>query len=164
MGTMASQIISLTIVYSSVYSDADQRKYQSSASLAFVWGNPRRPVDSSHKGPVTLKMFPFDDVRWRHHPLRYVKSKPYYPIYGFWKAFSIASLCIGICSKAENGFIVNAIPVYASPKIEDNPVISLQGHGQKLFIQLEDKNSSHSTENLEPEWTFSMVINKHYLI
>ena len=33
---MASQITSLTIVYSTVYSDADQRKHQSSASLAFV--------------------------------------------------------------------------------------------------------------------------------
>ena len=40
MGAIASQITSLTIVYSTVYSDADQRKYQSSASLAFVWGTP----------------------------------------------------------------------------------------------------------------------------
>ena len=38
MGPIASQITSLTIVYSIVYSDADQRKHQSSASLAFVWG------------------------------------------------------------------------------------------------------------------------------
>ena len=38
MGTIASQITSLTIVYSTVYSGADQRKYQSSVSLAFVWG------------------------------------------------------------------------------------------------------------------------------
>ena len=38
MGAMASQITSLTIIYSIVYSDADQRKHQSSASLAFVWG------------------------------------------------------------------------------------------------------------------------------
>ena len=38
MGAIASQITSLTIVYSTVYSDADQRKHQSSASLAFVWG------------------------------------------------------------------------------------------------------------------------------
>ena len=37
MGAIASQITSLTIVYSTVYSDADQRKHQSSASLAFVW-------------------------------------------------------------------------------------------------------------------------------
>ena len=38
MTTMASQITSLAVVYSTVYSDADQRKHQSSASLAFVWG------------------------------------------------------------------------------------------------------------------------------
>ena len=38
MGAMASQITSITIVYLSVYSGADQRKHQSSASLAFVWG------------------------------------------------------------------------------------------------------------------------------
>ena len=41
---------------------ADQRKHQSSASLAFVRGIHRRPVNSPHKGPVTRKMFPFDDV------------------------------------------------------------------------------------------------------
>ena len=62
MGAMASQITSLTIVYSTVYSDADQRKHQSSASLAFVWWIHRRPVNSLHKWPVTRKMFPFDDV------------------------------------------------------------------------------------------------------
>ena len=38
MTTTASQITSLTVVYSIVYSGADQRKHQSSASLAFVWG------------------------------------------------------------------------------------------------------------------------------
>ena len=59
---IASQITSLTIVYSTVYSDADQRKHQSSASLAFVWGIHRGPVNSPHKWPVTRKMFPFDDV------------------------------------------------------------------------------------------------------
>ena len=62
MGMLASQITSLTIVYLTVYSDADQRKYQSSASLAFVWGIHRGPVNSLHKWPVTRKMFPFDDV------------------------------------------------------------------------------------------------------
>ena len=62
MATMASQITSLTIVHSIVYSDADERKHQSSASLVFVWGINRWPVNSPHKGPVTRKMFPFDDV------------------------------------------------------------------------------------------------------
>ena len=40
----------------------NQRKHQSSASLAFVRGIHRWPVNSLHKGPVTRKMFPFDDV------------------------------------------------------------------------------------------------------
>ena len=38
------------------------KKTQSSASLAFVWGIHWSPVNSQHKGPVTQKMFPFDDV------------------------------------------------------------------------------------------------------
>ena len=62
MGAMVSQITRLTIVYSTVYSGADQRKHQSSASLAFVLGIHRWPVNPPHKGPVTRKMFPFDDV------------------------------------------------------------------------------------------------------
>ena len=62
MGVIASYITSLTIVYSTVYSDADQRKHPSSVSLAFVWGIHRGPVNSPHKWPVTRKMFPFDDV------------------------------------------------------------------------------------------------------
>ena len=62
MSAIASQITSLTIVYSIVYSDADPRKHQISASLAFVWGIHRGPVNSPHKWPVTRKMFPFDDV------------------------------------------------------------------------------------------------------
>ena len=62
MGEMASQITSITIVYSTVYSDADQRKHQSSASLAFVRGIHRGLVNSLHKWPVTQKMFPFHYV------------------------------------------------------------------------------------------------------
>ena len=60
MGTIASQITSFTIVYSTVYSGADQRKHQSSASLAFVRGIHRRPVNIQM--PVTRKMFPFDVI------------------------------------------------------------------------------------------------------
>ena len=62
MAVMASQITSLTTVYSTVYSVANQRKHQSSASLACVRGIPRWPVNTPHKGPVMRKMFPFDDV------------------------------------------------------------------------------------------------------
>ena len=62
MSGMASQITSLTIVYSTVDPGADQRKHQSPASLAFVRGIHRGPVNSPHKWPVTRKLFPFDDV------------------------------------------------------------------------------------------------------
>ena len=62
MNPMASQITGVSIVYSAVCLGADQRKQQSSASLAFVRGIHRSPVNSPHKGPVTRKMFPFDDV------------------------------------------------------------------------------------------------------
>ena len=62
MSAMASQITGVSIVYSTVCSGADHRKYQSSASLAFVRGIHRWPVNPPHKGPVTRKMFPFDDV------------------------------------------------------------------------------------------------------
>ena len=61
MGEIASQITSLTIDYSTVYSDTDRRKNQSFASLAFVRGIHRSPVNSPHKWSVTRKMFPFDD-------------------------------------------------------------------------------------------------------
>ena len=62
MGAMASPITSLTIVFSTVYSGAEQRKHQSSASLDFVRGIHRGPVNSPHKGTVTRKMLPFYDV------------------------------------------------------------------------------------------------------
>ena len=62
VGVTAPQINSLTIVYSTVYSGTDQRKHQSSASLAFVRGIHRWPVSSLHKWPAMQKMFPYDDV------------------------------------------------------------------------------------------------------
>ena len=62
MSAMVSQITSLTIVYSTVYSGTDQRKPQRSASLAFVREIHRWTVNAQHKGPLTQKMFPFDDV------------------------------------------------------------------------------------------------------
>ena len=73
MGAMASQVTSLTIVYSSVYSGEDQRKHQRSASLAFVRAVHWWPVNSPHKWPITRKVFPF-----RHHECRYP------PLWGQW--------------------------------------------------------------------------------
>ena len=62
MSAMASQITGVLIVCLNVCSVADQRKHQSSMSLAFVRGIHQWQVDSPHKGPVTRKMLPFDDL------------------------------------------------------------------------------------------------------
>ena len=62
--TMTSQITSLTIVYSTVYSGADQSNHQSSASLAFVWGIHRWPSNSPHIWPVTRTCFHLMTSSW----------------------------------------------------------------------------------------------------
>ena len=62
MSTMVSQITGVSIVCSTVCSDADHRKHQSFSPLAIVRGLHRWPVDPPHKGPITRKMLPFDDV------------------------------------------------------------------------------------------------------
>ena len=64
MSAMASQITSLMIVNSTIYSGADQRKHQSSASLAFVRGIHCWPENSPHKWPVTRENV---SIWWRHH-------------------------------------------------------------------------------------------------
>ena len=64
MTMMASQITSLTVVYSIVYSDADQRKHQSSASLAFVWGIHRDRWISRTKGQLRGKCFHLMTSSW----------------------------------------------------------------------------------------------------
>ena len=86
MGAIASQITCLTIVYSTVYSDAGQRKHQSSASLAFVQGIHRGPVNSPHKWPVTRKIFPFDDV------IMSTKTRPVPLLLMCWLSTSSAAL------------------------------------------------------------------------
>ena len=72
---MASPITGATIVCSNVSSDADKKtkqKRQSSASLAFVRWIHRGLLDSPYNGPVTRKLFPFDDVIMNRHPMPYV--------------------------------------------------------------------------------------------
>ena len=102
MGPIASQITSLSIVYSTVYSSADQRKQQSSASLAFVWGIHRGPVNSPHKWPVTRKMFPFDDVIMsnlvRYVDLPYLYLYQLY-MYTFAKTYATSSETFGTGSR-----------------------------------------------------------------
>ena len=69
MSAMASEITSVLIVYSTVCSGEDQRKHQSSASLASVWGIHWSPVNSPHKKASNAEIFPFADVimAWTRH-------------------------------------------------------------------------------------------------
>ena len=64
MDVMASQI---TIVYLMVYSGADQRKHQSPASLAFVRGIQRSPVNCPHKMASNAENV---SIWWRHRAAR----------------------------------------------------------------------------------------------
>ena len=84
IGTMGSHITCPTIVYSTVYSGADQRKHQSSASLAFVRGIHRRPVNSLHKCPVTRKMLPFDDIIMGYWRLTWIPCEVTVKVAQFW--------------------------------------------------------------------------------
>ena len=108
MGAMVSQITSLTSVYSTVYSDADQRKHQSSASLAFVRGIHRGPLNSPYKWPVRRKMFPFDDVIMKNRDWSLQMSTS-------WQVF-LDSLCLVIFTL--NSFVQNVDKVfYASRSV-----------------------------------------------
>ena len=73
MSTMASQITSLTIVCSTVYSDADQWKHQSSASLDFVRGIHRRPVNSP---PQMASNAENVSIWWRQHDVSVYEEAP----------------------------------------------------------------------------------------
>ena len=71
MGAMASQITNLTIVYSTVYSGADQRKQQSSALLAFVMGIHRWPVNFLAQRASNTENV---SICWRHHDLHHLSA------------------------------------------------------------------------------------------
>ena len=64
MTLIASQITSLTVVYSAVYSDADQRKHQSSVWLAFVWRIHRDRWIPRTKGQLRGKCFHLMTSSW----------------------------------------------------------------------------------------------------
>ena len=117
MSTMASQITSLTIAYSSVDSSANQREHQSSASLAFVRGIHRPLVISPHKGPETQKMFPFDDVIMCRMCVKSTDAK----IQSISKYISTIHI-INICIQTNNQFMhtrtTNSLPWIRLSEIE----------------------------------------------
>ena len=124
--------VSNHIVYSSVYSGADQTKYQSSASLAFVRGIHWWPVNSPHKWPVTRKMFSFDDVimsiSHRHNPLSINISR--LKEYPAWSAHLPAG---------SFPFYERTLTVQLSPCVAWNPHKTIDPN----FIALAPKPGSH---------------------
>ena len=80
ISAMASQITGVSIVWSTLWSGADQRKHQRSASLAFVKGIQRWQGNSPHKRLVTRKMVPFDNVIMSIHK--------YHSLFSQWWCFS----------------------------------------------------------------------------
>ena len=68
MGAMASQITCLAIVYSIVYSGADQIKHKISASLAFVREFTGDTQKASNAGNIS--------IWWRHHE----NGKPFHVV------------------------------------------------------------------------------------
>ena len=93
---VASQITCVSTVCSSVCSGADQRKHQSSVSLAFMRGIHRWPVDSPHKGPVTRKMFPFNDVIMKSQEALSVLPPCVFSSEGQW-CDTLIMLCVCVC-------------------------------------------------------------------
>ena len=81
MSTTASQATTLGTVCPTVYSDADQRKRQSSASLAFAGRIHRWSVTSPHKGPLTRNV----SIWWRHYVLKVLKRMPIIHLDFFYK-------------------------------------------------------------------------------
>ena len=95
MSTVVPQITSVPIVCPTVGSGADQRRDQSSASLAFVRGIHRWTVNSPHKRPVTRKMFAFDAVTMKMKKLYtfwVVNMNPARLVYGAFRREDVAVL------------------------------------------------------------------------
>ena len=128
MDAMASQITSLAIVYSAIYSGANQRKHQSPASLAFVRGIHRWPVNSPLKGPVTRKMFPFDDVIMRSCPMHMSERLT-------WTVISVSSACQYVDCRPRG------LPIDMS-SITDCDKVSMSDGGKDWYDRVGRKHSN----------------------
>ena len=94
MGTIASQIASLSIVYSTVYSDADQRKHQSYASLAFVRGI----LPGTGEFPAQMASNAENvSIWWRHHVLLDLFTVSLQSSFGLkWEAYENNSIQVSV--------------------------------------------------------------------
>ena len=135
---MASKITSLTIVYSIVYSGANQRKHQSSLSLAFVRGIHRWPMNSPPKGPVTRKMFPFDYVilipKYCIYSEQHYKIKLHFRKKNCYSCLRLNLCFLSICERGANG----AFSSWGNNKLHTERKRSNRGFfpNYKVFIRL----------------------------
>ena len=116
IGAMASQITSLTIVYSTVYSASDQRKHQSSASLAFVRGIHRSPANSPHKWPVTRKCFHLMTSSWHNDnvEIRFFWSGSY----GYLKQWEVCRIYRFVPTQWETALLCNDVLHWLGASLE----------------------------------------------
>ena len=127
MGAIASQITRLTIVYPTVYSGASQRKPQISASLAFVRGIRRWPVNSPHKWPVARKMFSFDDVIMRVKYVMLLFGRWMYALLLHQSVFQVNATGPWLVMLGADSFSVmkyNILGIYYEP----NSTVAILGH------------------------------------
>ena len=148
---MASQITGVFIVCSTVGSD--QRKRQSSASLAFVRGIHRWSVNSPYKRPVTRKMFPFDDIImvFKHYDLTLgflrTVSKTIELIGFFWRHGCCCILCL----------IARLVgPTWGPSGAGRTQVAPCWPHELCYLGLFDDWSASHLSSPLIPRWPFSL--------
>ena len=106
MTTIASEVTSLTVVYSTVYSDVDQRKHQSSASLAFVWGIHQDRWIPHTKGQLRGKCFHLMTSSWynNHQGMPFI-----FTVYPKKYAHGFVVLCFVVVIQS---FIMNSHEVF----------------------------------------------------
>ena len=147
MTTIASQITSLTVVYSTVYSDAKQRKHQSSASLAFVWGIHRDRWIPRTKGQLRGKCFHLMTSSWCEGAIgQYSPSYWFIPLMArvvnhiAWifrvelQGISSYTARTGSCLLDEPGVVFTGVPHVLT--VHANNVLTIAGTGQELANEI----------------------------
>ena len=133
-----SQITSISTACSTICSATDQRKHQRSTSLAFARGIHWWPVDSPHKGPVTWKIFSFDDIIMK-------------VLFGIGYNFKLVDSCDlslhipqWLVSVWKHQFVFNAWALIKITPISDNFVMRCIGQNQEVNV------SCHAEEAYDP--------------
>ena len=147
MTTMASQITSLTVVYSTVYLDADQRKHQSSASLAFVWGIHRSRWIPRTKGQLRGKCF------------HLMSSSCIFSCdqAALWMVFSVClSVCPSVCLSVTPFWLCShhrIIMKFSGVITNDKSDVHAKGQGQRSKVKVTEVNTQlNRFRTVTPVW------------